>query len=151
MGHHQANVCGNRLNLAYTWRLCHDIFYWGWQDPGNNKACVSYFVSCHVPQEYISWSQCTQFLLILTTLIATYGNVLRVANMHSTKIHTSISSPCHTQEGTGHRVEAQISQDTPTESRKAFQFIAAAVRSYILTWVMYFCVRIAATVQPQFI
>ncbi len=123
---------------------------WGWQDPGKEK-CVSYFGSYHVPQEYISWSQCAFFLLIIFTLLVTYGNVLRVAKMHSIQVQGSVQSSSHSQEGTNYPVQTQhrSQHEANMESKKATKFIAVAVGAYLMTWLMYFCVRIAATVQPQ--
>ncbi len=126
---------------------------WGWQDPDNEKKCVSYYGNYHVPQEYIGWSQCTFFLLIFFTLLVTYGNVLRVAKLHSRKINSSISAFSPSQDTTGDPERAQESpqHETNVESRKALKFIAAAIGAYLLTWLMYFSVQIAATVQPHLI
>ena len=125
---------------------------WGWEDSPKKNAsnpCRPSHLSYHVPRDYIGWSQSTVFLLVLCTLLATYGNVLRVARSQAARVH-SHSLASHNLEWNDHQGQVpEARRGANSEPRKALKFIVVAIGAYVLTWFMFFCVRVAVIVRPE--
>ncbi len=129
-------LCGLMYALSYL--------SWGWKDVVRPlESCGLY----HVPQEYISWSMAPVLILTVITLIVTYVKIFRVAKRKS---HVITVEPMPGNNTSGKpQGDGSDQPNSRSESGKISKYIAGVIGAHIITWTMFFCVRIAGIFRSE--
>ncbi len=118
------------------------LLSWGWQDPEDKEICGGH----NVPYDYIVWTTFPLFLLTVLTLVVTYTKIFQVATRKAITVDSVSVATVHHRPPSSCTDSEQCHQ-TPNIG-KVSKYIAAVIGAYILTWTMFFGVRIGRVAYP---